>query len=393
MAKRIAFITENFLGSTLPLIRQLCKREYNIDLYIYRREIHEPEACELDYKAEHYGINTIPRHLYSGILDYVGSDNLNVFTFSQIKPFASVPVVRNIVSLIMAYQAHKAAKYINAQGYDAINMIGNYSMPYMRHLLRYLKGNVIMSLHEVWDHSQPSTKPSVLLSEAIRNKYKIHVFSANSRKDISQIEGIDMSLVHVNPFGIFESFASLPEGELEVSLPEKYILFFGYILPYKGLSVLHQAIKLIGKELGEYKIVIAGRGNDPVLEEIKNDDRYVLISRFIKSRELVTLIGHAYMTVCPYLSISQSGIPQTAFAFGTPIISSDIGAFKDIVTPEFGLRFPAGDSKVLAEQIRQMLAHPDKRDVMYQNIRRFEQLRPEYDWSNICDNYLTIVSK
>lgn len=393
MTKRIAFITENFLGSTLPLIRQLCKREYIIDLYIYRREVHEPEACELDYKAEHYGINTIPRQQYSGILDYVGSDNLNVFTLSQIKPFASVPVVRNIVSIIMAYQAHKAAKFINAQGYDAINMIGNYSMPYMRHLLRYLKGNVIMSLHEVWDHSQPSTKPSVLLSEAINKRCKIHVFSDNSRKDISQIEGIDMSLVHVNPFGIFESFTSLPEGELEVTLPEKYILFFGYILPYKGLSVLHQAINLIGKELGEYKIVIAGRGIDPVLEEIKNDVRYVLIPRFIKSRELVTLIGRAYLTVCPYLSISQSGIPQTAFAFGTPIISSDIGAFKDIVTPNFGLRFPTGDSQALAEQIRHMLAHPDKRDKMYQNIRRFEQLRPEYDWSNICDNYLTIVSK
>ncbi|MBQ0075366.1 MAG: hypothetical protein KBT34_14395, partial [Prevotella sp.] len=247
MAKRIAFITENFLGSTLPLIRQLCKRGYTIDLYIYRREVHEPEACELDYKAEHYGINTIPRQLYSGILDYVGCNNLNVFTFSQIKPFASLPIVRNIVSVIMAYQAHKAAKHINAQGYEAINMIGNYSMPYMKHLLHYLEGNIIVSLHEVWNHAQPSAKPSVLLREAINKRCKIHVFSDNSLNDISQIEGIDMSLVYVNPFGIFESFASLPEAELEISLPDKYILFFGYILPYKGLSILHQAINLIGK--------------------------------------------------------------------------------------------------------------------------------------------------
>lgn len=379
------------MGSTLPLIRQLCLREYHVDLYYYKREIHEPEACELDYHAEHYGINTIPRQMYTSITQYIGNENLTIYTFSQIKPFSSVPVMRNIVWLIMKYQAYKAAQVINSEIYDAINLICNYDMTHMTDLLHYLKGNVIISLHEVWNHAKPSTKPSKLLAETIRQRCKIIVFSDHSKSDIAQIDGIDMNLVRVNPFGLFDSFASLSELELSETLPEKYLLFFGYIRPYKGLGILHDAIKTMGEALDGYKIVIAGKGDDSVLEEIKNDDRFVLIPRFIPNRELVTMIKHAYAVVCPYLTMSQSGIPQTAFPFGTPIIASELDGFCEMITKEVGMLFPTGDSQSLAQCISDLIQHPNKREQMHRNIASFSQRYPKYDWGNICDKYLKII--
>lgn len=379
------------MGSTLPLIRQLCLREYHVDLYYYKREIHEPEACELDYHAEHYGINTIPRQMYTSITQYIGNENLTIYTFSQIKPFSSVPVMRNIVWLIMKYQAYKAAQVINSEIYDAINLICNYDMTHMTDLLHYLKGNVIISLHEVWNHAKPSTKPSKLLAEIIRQRCKIIVFSDHSKSDIAQIDGIDMNLVRVNPFGLFDSFASLSELELSETLPEKYLLFFGYIRPYKGLGILHDAIKTMGEALDGYKIVIAGKGDDSVLEEIKNDDRFVLIPRFIPNRELVTMIKHAYAVVCPYLTMSQSGIPQTAFPFGTPIIASELDGFCEMITKEVGMLFPTGDSQSLAQCISDLIQHPNKREQMHRNIASFSQRYPKYDWGNICDKYLKII--
>ena len=393
MNRKIAFITEGFMGSTLPLIRQLCSRGYNVDLYYCKREIHEPEACELEYFAEHYGINTIPREMYHGITQYVGTNNLTIYTFSQIKPFRSVPVVRNITQLIMKYQSYKAAQVINAENYDAVNLICNYDMMHMTDLLHYLKGNAIVSMHEVWNHAKPSVKPSKLLAEIIHKRCKIVLFSDHSKSDIAQIDGINMDLVKVNPFGLFDSYASLSESELPEKLPEKYLLFFGYIRPYKGLGILHDAIKTMGDALNGYKIVIAGKGDDPVLEEIKNDNRYVLIPRFIPNRELVTMIKHAYAVVCPYLTMSQSGIPQTTFPFGTPIIASDLDGFNEIITREAGILFPTGDSQSLAQCISDLIQHPNKRKEMHNDILSFTQHYPKYNWENICDNYLDIINE
>ena len=393
MSKKVAFITEAFMGSILPLVRQLCDRGYNVDIYYYRREICEPEACELDYISPHYGINTIPAEKYNGIRAYIGNDRLKIYAFSQMKPFASVPVLRNIVAPILKYQARIAAGQINNQGYDAINLVCNYDMVYMTDMLHYLRGNIVVSMHEVWNHAAPSPTPSPLLKEAINEKCKISVFSEKSFKDISHIHGIDMNLVSINPYGLFESFTTLTESELPEELPEKYILFFGYIMPYKGLKILHDAIDIMGESLKDYKIVIAGKGNDPVIGEIKRDDRYLLINRFIHNRELVTLIKQAYVVVCPYLTMSQSGIPQTVFPFGVPIIASDLDGFSEIITPEVGMLFPAGNAQSLARCLSELIHRPEKKEQMGKNILSFNKNNPKYDWENICEHYLHFIGR
>lgn len=381
------------MGSILPLVRQLCDRGYNVDIYYYRREICEPEACELDYISPHYGINTIPAEKYNGIRAYIGNDRLKIYAFSQMKPFASVPVLRNIVAPILKYQARIAAGQINNQGYDAINLVCNYDMVYMTDMLHYLRGNIVVSMHEVWNHAAPSPTPSPLLKEAINKKCKISVFSEKSFKDISHIHGIDMNLVSINPYGLFESFTTLTESELPEELPEKYILFFGYIMPYKGLKILHDAIDIMGESLKDYKIVIAGKGNDPVIGEIKRDDRYLLINRFIHNRELVTLIKQAYVVVCPYLTMSQSGIPQTVFPFGVPIIASDLDGFSEIITPEVGMLFPAGNAQSLARCLSELIHRPEKKEQMGKNILSFNKNNPKYDWENICEHYLHFIGR
>lgn len=393
MSKKVAFITEAFMGSILPLVRQLCDRGYNVDIYYYRREICEPEACELDYISPHYGINTIPAEKYNGIRAYIGNDRLKIYAFSQMKPFASVLVLRNIVAPILKYQARIAAGQINNQGYDAINLVCNYDMVYMTDMLHYLRGNIVVSMHEVWNHAAPSPTPSPLLKEAINKKCKISVFSEKSFKDISHIHGIDMNLVSINPYGLFESFTTLSESELPEELPEKYILFFGYIMPYKGLKILHDAIDIMGESLKDYKIVIAGKGNDPVIGEIKRDDRYLLINRFIHNRELVTLIKQAYVVVCPYLTMSQSGIPQTVFPFGVPIIASDLDGFSEIITPEVGMLFPAGNAQSLARCLSELIHRPEKKEQMGKNILSFNKNNPKYDWENICEHYLHFIDR
>ena len=105
------------------------------------------------------------------------------------------------------------------------------------------------------------------------------------------------------------------------------------------------------------------------------------------------MIKHAYAVVCPYLTMSQSGIPQTTFPFGTPIIASDLDGFNEIITREAGMLFPTGDSQSLAQCISDLIKHPNKRKEMHNDILSFTQHYPKYNWENICDNYLDIINE
>ena len=78
--KKIAFIEEGFLGSTLPLAREFCRRGYAVDLYFIRNEIHEPEGCECDYCSPHYGICKIPSKEIKQIKEYVSPSLFQMYT-------------------------------------------------------------------------------------------------------------------------------------------------------------------------------------------------------------------------------------------------------------------------------------------------------------------------
>ena len=239
----------------------------------------------------------------------------------------------------------------------------------------------------MWNHYQPSKKPSRLLRAAIKKGIDIVVFSQNSYNDILKIEGIDREKVSVIPFGLFESYGSLKPAAPKESLPPKYFLFYGYIVPYKGLSLIKEAVDILGERLKDYKIVLAGDGNDPVLHQVSNDNRYITIPRYISNSELAYLISNAYAVLCPYKTVSQSGIPQTAFVFNTPIIASDLKGFKEIIDKDNGLFFKCNDAKGLAEAMQKLINDSMLRNRLSDNIKAFDVQHPSFDWNNIYSLY------
>lgn len=388
--KRIAFIEENFLGSTLPLAREFCHRGYAVDLYFMHNEIHEPEGCECDYRSPHYGICRMPVKEFEQIAKYVSPSLFQMYTICLTMPYHSIPVIRDIADFAISVQLRRVAKKISDIGYEMINIVANYNFDRYRHLLRYLSGNIVLSLHEVANHFCFSGMPHPLLREAIQRNIPLVVFSQNTMHSALKIQGIRPDNIYYIPFGLFDSFKNIPAAELPESIPEKYILFYGYILPYKGLSVLYDAVRILDHELGDYRIVVAGKGYDPILEEIKKESRFCLIQRFLFNKEIVFLLQNAYAVVCPYKTMSQSGITQTSFVFSTPVIASDLDGFKEVLSPSNSMLFHSGDAQSLANAIRKLVKEKETRDAMVNGIRNYYHLNPQYAWDKICDRYIRI---
>lgn len=150
----------------------------------------------------------------------------------------------------------------------------------------------------------------------------------------------------------FHSFPSLvskeiieghdvPEELKELNKP--YILFFGRVEAYKGISILYRAFMKSEILREKYQLVIAGRGDLGFDREI-DDKSVTFINRYIKDSEVAYLYKHAQCVVYPYISATQSGVLSLAFYYQVPVLVSNVTFFKSIIEPSgTGLIFKKGD--------------------------------------------------
>lgn len=171
----------------------------------------------------------------------------------------------------------------------------------------------------------------------------------------------------VNDFNMSEKKVSIISFGLNVKSPQldinrqqaleylglpkdkKYILFFGGIVNYKGLDILIKAFKLMLEFDNSYHLIIAGNPRDKVyfqqveelLGEMKIEDNCTKHFRFIPDSGIPYYFNAADCCVLPYTSIFQSGVHALSYAYGLPVIASDVGSFKDddVIVGETGFIF------------------------------------------------------
>jgi D-inositol-3-phosphate glycosyltransferase len=155
---------------------------------------------------------------------------------------------------------------------------------------------------------------------------------------------------------------------LGLSRDEKTILFFGRIRPYKGVEYLLDAFRtLVGNGHTTYRLIIAGepiKGCEVYLQEIQKavgnefDSRQVMWkTQFIPDHEVEIYFKAADVLVLPYKEIFQSGVLFLAYAYGLPVVATDVGSFsEDIVAGSTGFLCKAGDPRDMAAAIEQYFA-------------------------------------
>lgn len=138
----------------------------------------------------------------------------------------------------------------------------------------------------------------------------------------------------------------------ELTNVKHYILFFGRIEAYKGIDVLIEAFKLLTSS-SNLKLVIAGKGD---FDRSYTKD-VIYINRYIDDEEIAYLYQNAECVVYPYTSATQSGVLSIASYFGTPMITSDIPYFKEVLGDGYPLFFSNKDIDSLFNVLNNFLCH------------------------------------
>jgi phosphatidylinositol alpha-mannosyltransferase len=165
---------------------------------------------------------------------------------------------------------------------------------------------------------------------------------------------------------------------------EQQVVFAGRQEPRKGLHVLLRAWPEVRRRTGA-RLRIAGA--DPLAvrllltrERLADDGIDVL--GFLSQDELTAELLRAKALVAPSLGGESFGMVLTrAYACATPVVASDIDGYREVMTKEAAVSFPAGDERALTEAVVGLLEDEPRRAALGGGARRLALER--YSWDDI----------
>ncbi|HTF17643.1 MAG TPA: glycosyltransferase family 4 protein [Chryseolinea sp.] len=152
--------------------------------------------------------------------------------------------------------------------------------------------------------------------------------------------------------------------------------FFGAIHPTKNVELLiDAACRLYDEGVRGFKVAICGRSDDweRYRQRIRYPEIFECDIRTFPSSELPGVFGENHYMVLPYSRMSQSGALKAAFNYRTPVIVSDLEAFKDEVADGVnGFVFKSEDVADLARVMRErILKHAEEFSLIVKRLDHF----------------------
>jgi len=136
------------------------------------------------------------------------------------------------------------------------------------------------------------------------------------------------------------------------------LLFFGRLLPYKGLGLLKAAVSELGCS-GQWALRVVGSGADSAdLEALRATPGVTVENRWVADSEIAALIAWADAIVLPYVEASQSGVAPGAIAAGRIVVATRVGGLAEQLTGYSLARLCDPQPESLAAALRRLL-HED----------------------------------
>jgi glycosyltransferase involved in cell wall biosynthesis len=197
--------------------------------------------------------------------------------------------------------------------------------------------------------------------------------------------------IEVSPHPIYEVFkkgaVGREEARRELGLEGNTVLFFGLIRPYKGLNVLLEAFASASKRL-DLTLLVVGEfyeDKEPYLRRIGElgiADRVRIVDRYVPNEEVEKYFEAADLVVLPYLSATQSGIVQIAYAFDKPVIVTSVGGLPDVVEDgESGRVVPPSNPAALADAMLEFFEKGES-GRMVEGVRR---IKARFSWRRCAE--------
>jgi phosphatidyl-myo-inositol alpha-mannosyltransferase len=175
---------------------------------------------------------------------------------------------------------------------------------------------------------------------------------------------------------------------------EHRVLFAGRHDPRKGLPVLLRAWPEIRRRTGARLRIV---GADPLavrllLTRERVSDEGIDVLGFLSQEDFTRELQSVKALVAPSLGGESFGMVLTrAFACATPVVASDIPGYRDVMTPEAGVTFPAGEIDALVDAVEWILADEERRQALGGAARRIAV--EKYSWDDVARRLVDVYER
>ncbi len=211
--------------------------------------------------------------------------------------------------------------------------------------------------------------------------------------------GVQRSSIRVIPWGV-DTDQFTPEGAIAKRNGRPRLLTASDLIEHRPLETLLRALtKVPGAEL----LVVGG----PAEADLTKDDAYIKLAKFAASlgiTDRVIFTGQVEHTSMPALLRSADLVVSTcqyepsgstslqAMACGTPVIAPPVGGHVDaVVDGTTGILIPPDRPALLAQRIRQLLAHPMLIEAY--GVAAADRVRSRYSWDRIAGETLAVYDR
>jgi D-inositol-3-phosphate glycosyltransferase len=251
------------------------------------------------------------------------------------------------------------------------------------------------------DHVQAggAAAARIRLEPAIGRSATAVVATHSSEVSDLAVLGVHRSVIRVVPWGI-DTGTFTPEGPVAKRNGRPRLVTVADLKEREALQTLLRALTRVpGAEL----MVVGG----PSRPELPRDGDYAYLARFAGALGLsdrVIFTGRVERGAIPSLLRSADLVVSTcqyepsgtttlqAMACGTPVLAPPLGGHVDaVVDGTTGILIPPGRPALLAERIRQLLAHPMLIEAY--GVAAADRAKSRYSWDRIAGETLAVYDR
>jgi phosphatidyl-myo-inositol alpha-mannosyltransferase len=164
--------------------------------------------------------------------------------------------------------------------------------------------------------------------------------------------------------------------------------------PRKGMPVLLAALRLLAREFPDLRLLVVGGGDQDELRQQAGPalaERMDLLGQ-VDDETKARALRSADVYCAPNTGGESFGMILTeAMAAGTPVVASDLDAFRRVLDDgRAGALFPVNDPSGLAAALREMLTDPARRAMAADRAR---QRVAGYDWSVVAGQVVRVYEQ
>ncbi|MFC1498247.1 glycosyltransferase [Verrucomicrobiota bacterium] len=257
----------------------------------------------------------------------------------------------------------------------------------------------IATLHTVL--SDPSFRCKMIIEEMCRCLSSVIVHEESHLDLLTSLYGADPSKINVIPHGA-RTLNPIKDAKKKLQIEGlKTILLIGYFRPTKCFDRIVDIFPAILEKSPDTCLIISGKLRMLEYSEYREllfdkidacpaKDRIQVFRGQFPQKTFDTIVSAGDVLLFPYSAGAQSGVMAHALAFGKPVVTSDLPAFRNIVQKS-GAGFFAGTDEEYVEKIAMLLNDDEQYRTCSENALKY--VNETISWDIVVQKTLAVYKK